>query len=78
MITKPLFSDPDYWNKLSLWQAEGEWVPGCNRTEVPFLTKSGGKLLWCYQPRSGKHAYLDCLTDIILTDAEAANAIGNY
>jgi len=27
-------------------------------------------------PRSGKHAYLDCGSDIILTDAEAANLLG--
>jgi hypothetical protein len=54
------------------------WLPACGGTEVPFDTRSGRRLQYCYQPSTGKHAYLDCLTDIILTDEEARFALGKY
>jgi hypothetical protein len=57
--------------RLEAWKNDGEWIPGCNRTEVPFISRSGVRLLWCYQPRSGRHAYLNCDTDMILSDEEA-------
>ena len=55
---------------------QGNWVPACGGTEVPFLTRSGHTLLYCYQPSTGKHAYLDCGTDLILTDDDARLALG--
>ena len=51
----------------------GNWYPASGGTETPFVSRSGRRLLYCYQPSTGKHAYLDCDTDIILTDNEAAN-----
>ena len=66
----------DYFAALDAWKAEGDWVPASNGTEVPFATKSGKRLLYCYQPRSGKHAYLDCGSDYILTDEEAMAYLG--
>ena len=48
------------------------WIPACQQTEKPFRTRSGKILLYCYQPSTGKHAYLDMDNDIILTDEEAA------
>jgi hypothetical protein len=57
-------------------KAQGPWIPACGGTEVPFTTRTGARLLYCWQPSTGKHAYLDCGTDIILTDAEAANLMG--
>ncbi len=65
-----------YLDRLDAWKADGEWVPACGGTEVPFITRTGARLLYCYQPRSGKHAYLDCGTDIFLTDEEAFDKIG--
>lgn len=62
--------------RMDEWKAQGEWIPACGGTEVPFTTRSGARLLYCYQPRSGKHAYLDCGSDLILTDSEAANLMG--
>lgn len=62
--------------RMDEWKAQGEWIPACNGAEVPFTTRSGARLLYCYQPRSGKHAYLDCGTDVILTDSEATNLMG--
>ena len=54
----------------------GPWVPACNGTEVPFISRSGIRLLYCWQPSAGRHAYLNCDTDIILSDEEAWLALG--
>ena len=51
----------------------GNWYPASGGTETPFMSRSGRRLLYCYQPSTGNHAYLDCDTDTILTDNEAAN-----
>lgn len=59
-------------------RAEGNWYPACNGTEIPFYTRSGRRLLYCWQPSTGRHAYLDTQTDIILSDEEAFVAMGKY
>lgn len=48
-----------------------DWVPACGGTETPFHSRSGRTLLYCWQPSTGRHAYLDCGTDLILSDEEA-------
>jgi hypothetical protein len=53
----------------------GPWFPACQGTETPFTSRSGLRLLYCWQPSTGKHAYLNCDTDIILTDEEARAAL---
>lgn len=55
--------------------ANGNWYPACGGTETPFKSRSGLRLLYCYQPTTGKHAYLNCDTDIILTEEEAQAAL---
>lgn len=76
---RPKFSADEsfssYLNRLDAWKAQGEWVPASGGTETPFVSRSGARLLYCYQPRSGKHAYLDLGTDLILSDSEAANLL---
>lgn len=57
---------------------QGAWIPACGGTEVPFTTRTGARLLYCYQPTTGRHAYLDCGTDLILTDQEARNLLAMY
>jgi hypothetical protein len=57
-------------------KAQGNWMPGCGGTETPFLSRSGRRLLYCWQPSTGRHAYLDCGSDVILTDEEAEAALG--
>jgi hypothetical protein len=47
------------------------WVPACGGTEVPFRSRSGATLLYCFNPRLGKHAYINLETDMILEDEEA-------
>jgi hypothetical protein len=57
------------------WRQQGNWVPACGGTETPFKTRTGLRLLYCWQPRSGRHAYLNLDTDLILTDDEARQAL---
>ena len=55
--------------------AQGSWVPANGGTETPFTTRTGRRLLYCWQPSTGRHAYLDCATDLVLTDEEAREAL---
>lgn len=56
--------------------SQGAWFPASGGTEEPFYTRSGRRLLYVYQPSTGRHAYLDLSTDLILSDEEAAMLIG--
>ena len=46
-------------------------VPACSGTETPFRTRTGATLLYVWNPARNAHAYLDCGSDIILTDEQA-------
>jgi hypothetical protein len=48
------------------------WVPASGGWETPFKSRSGRRLLYCYNPAQGKHAYLDVDNDVILTNEEAS------
>jgi len=48
---------------------QGNWVPACGGTETPFRMR-GYKLLYVWQQSTGRHAYLNVETDMILSDAE--------
>lgn len=50
------------------------WIPGTG--ETPFMTRSGRKLLYVWQPSTGRKAYLDVGTDLILSDEDARLALG--
>jgi hypothetical protein len=56
---------------------QGPWTPACGGTETPFTTRTGRRLLYVYQARSGRHAYLDLGTDLILSDEEASAALAH-
>lgn len=56
--------------------AQGNWYPANGGTETPLTYRTGRRLLYCWQPSTGRHAYLDCETDMILTDEEALVAVG--
>jgi len=56
--------------------ANGEWYPANGGTEEPFNTRTGRRLLYCWQPSTGRHAYLDMGSDMILSDEEASVALG--
>lgn len=51
------------------------WYPACMGTEEPFKSRSGLRLLYVWQPATGKHAYINLDTDIILSDEEATAAL---
>lgn len=68
-------SIPEQLARHATYKAQGSWVPACGGTEQPFISRSGRRLLYCWQPSTGKHAYLDCRTDIILTQEEAEIAM---
>jgi hypothetical protein len=55
---------------------QGTWLPASGGTEEPFLTRSGRRLLYVWQPSTGDHAYLDLQTDLILSNEEAQLALG--
>lgn len=57
---------------------QGNWVPACGGTETPFYTRTGYRLLYCWQPSSGRHTYINCDTDIVLSDEEARAALATY
>lgn len=57
-------------------KAQGAWYPACGGTERPFLTRNGFRLQYMWQPSSGRHAYINCDTDIIMSDEDAQAAIG--
>lgn len=50
-------------------KANGNWIPACGGTETEF-TMNGTRLLYCWQPTSGKHAYLNLDTDMIMSDED--------
>ena len=51
------------------------WYPASGGAEPVFVTRTGRRLLYVWQPSTGDHAYLDVDTDIILTNEEASAAL---
>ena len=51
--------------------SKDNWYPANGGKEEPFITRTGARLLYVWQPSTGKHAYLDTKSDLILTDEEA-------
>ena len=45
------------------------WVPACGGTEEIFVARNK-RILYCYNPKAHKHAYLDVDSDMIMTDEE--------
>ena len=59
-------------------KAQGPWTPASGGTEEVFQARSGKRLLYCWQQTTGKHAYLDVDSDLILTDEEARLHLNMY
>jgi len=76
--TCKVLSVADVLEERKIRAEQGAWTPACGGTETPFLTRTGRRLLYCYQATTGKHAYLDCETDLILSDDEASSALAVY
>jgi hypothetical protein len=59
-------------------RSDTNWHPACGGTETPFLSRSGARLLYCFQPSSGNHAYLNLDTDMILSQEESEQLMQLY
>jgi len=59
-------------------RAQGAWTPACGGTEEVFRARTGKRLLYCWQQSTGKHAYLDVDSDVILSDEEARMHLNMY
>ena len=53
------------------------WVPACGGTETPFRSRSGVRLLYCFNHALAQHAYVNVDTDMVLTNEEAFALMGN-
>lgn len=71
-----LKANPEPTNEFTVAVQENadRWVPANGGAETVFLSRSGVRMLYCYNPKLGKHAYLNVDSDIIIPDDE----IGNY
>jgi hypothetical protein len=58
--------------------ANGNWYPACGGSETEFKSRGGHRLLYCWQPSTGRHAYINLDTDIVLTDEEARATLGTW
>jgi hypothetical protein len=54
---------------------QGDWYPASAGAEEPFTTRTGRRLQYVYQPSTGRHAYYDLGSDLILDDEEARAAL---
>jgi hypothetical protein len=63
---------------MKIDKSQGNWYPANGGTEIPFISRTGKKLLYVWQPSTGNHAYLDCGTDLILSDEEARLALAMF
>jgi hypothetical protein len=70
ILKQGCFADEPLDKKLN-----SNWYPATGGTEKEFRTRTGRRLLYCYQPSTGNHAYLDPDTDLILTHEEAIVAL---
>jgi hypothetical protein len=56
-------------------RSNSDWFPANGGTEMPFRSRSGIRMLYCWQPSTGRHAYLNCNTDMLMTDEESNLAL---
>ena len=50
-------------------RAHRQWTPAANGTEKPTRFPDGSTLLYCYNPVLQQHAYLDCGTDLFVSES---------
>lgn len=82
-IDNPELDRAEFARTLAYVQAQtiangGYWVPACGGTETPFKARSGVTLLYCWNPITRAHAYIDTATDMPLSDDEARAHMGTY
>lgn len=60
----------EYLEDVDAWKGQGDWKPASGGTEQPFTTRTGMRLQYMFQPRSGRHAYYDPDSDLIIEDPD--------
>jgi len=50
------------------------WVPACGGTEQPFRTRTGKRLLYCFNFKQNRSAYVDLDNGVVL-DCKAARQV---
>jgi hypothetical protein len=58
-------------------ELNGRWVAACGGTEEP-MTVNGVRVLYCWNTGTGKHAYLNLDTDIIMADNDFDRLCGRF
>ena len=48
----------------------GNFIPACDGNEKPFKTRAGVTVQYLWNPTTGEHRYINCDTDMLLTDNE--------
>lgn len=56
---------PEEYQAAELNNAD-RWVPACGGNEEPFNSRSGLRLLYVYNFRTGEHRYLNLGSDLIM------------
>jgi hypothetical protein len=60
------------------WRKEqGPWIPACGGKEKP-MTVNGVRILYCWQPTTGKHAYVNLDTDVIMSQDDVDALMRRY
>ena len=60
---------------IAIAERVDRWVPANGGTETVFTSRSGVRMLYCFNPQLGQHAYLNVDTDVIMTNEEAQQAM---
>jgi hypothetical protein len=53
------------------------WQPASGGLETPFTSRSGIRMLWCWDSETGLHAYINLDTDLVMTMEEVDAALQN-
>lgn len=51
---------------MTINRTADNWVPACGGTEVPMTSRAGRRILYCWQPSTGDHRYIDLGSDMAL------------
>lgn len=51
---------------VAVAQNHDAWVAACGGTETPYVSRSGRRVLYVFNPAQGRHAYMDLDRDMIL------------
>lgn len=57
--------------KVAMAARTNAWFPASGGTETAFKSRTGKRMLYCFNPALRKHAYLDLDSDVIMTDEDA-------